>query len=77
MFLYGSIFLRLKVGQLHDVCPRCKTADSLRMATPEEVAAASPAPSGWSKVLKAILWAFVAIGGALVLFVLVTTKGQA
>lgn len=82
IFLRGAIMLRLTTGKNHLVqehltCPQCKAVDTLREATPEEVAAVSPEPTQWARALRVLLWAVAAVGGALFLYVLFVTRGRA
>ena len=76
MFLYGSIFVRLKLGQHHTECPKCKAIDTLRYATREEMAEIMPTPNTWSRALTAILWATAGIGAAFVIYMLVMIERQ-
>jgi len=70
MFLYGSIVLRLKVGQKHVSCPKCKAADTLRDATPEEVANVVPKPNEWVREFTILLWLLVIVGSSFLLYAL-------
>ena len=76
MFLRGSILFRLKIGQEHVACPKCRALDTLRDATPEEVAAVVPAPNEWSRTFAALLWVVACVGAAFVLYVLVIVRAR-
>ena len=70
VFVEKRILMRMDVGQEHVACPKCKTLDTLRESTPDELARVAVSQNALTRTLMVALTVAAALGAAFVLYVI-------